>query len=167
MSIEILALGLLIAGQMIISVVLFLKGREQIVVTLADMELTIDNKIQATVDGIGELFGEIFEKPTVKKAFGIIGSQGGQATANKALTDKIATDVLSGPKFAGIKLIADGLGMNIEEYIETHGAVNTLGAIQSLGGMIPGFDLGSMLQGDMNLSVGHEANHRGDNPYRR
>lgn len=177
MQTDIMTIGVLIAGNLIISIVFFIISLrigkvalalidEKIESTVNQMYIQIDDKIQATVDGIGEMFGDIFEKPTVKKAFGIIGSQGGQATANRALTDKIAMDMLNGPKLAGLKLIASGLGMDIDEYIEEHGAVNTLQSINALSGMVPGLDLGFLMQGGMNPSVGHEANHTGKNPYR-
>jgi hypothetical protein len=123
----------------------------------------IDEKIQLTLDEVGEQFEGILTQPTVKKAFGIIGSQGGQATAEIGLTNKIAMDVLNGPKFGGLKIAASALGIDIDSYIEEHGAVNTINSITSLAGMIPGFDLGSLLQGGGDLSVGFEAN--GKHPF--
>ncbi|GAI26120.1 unnamed protein product, partial [marine sediment metagenome] len=99
----------------------------------------------------------------VKKAFGIIGSQGGQVTAERGLTNKIAMDVLNGPKFGGLKLAASAVGIDLDSYIQEHGAINTMNSISSLAGMIPGFDLGSILKGGGNPSVGFEAN--GGNPY--
>lgn len=163
MQTEALVIGVLIASQVIISIISFFLGRKQLRIALATLSKVIDNKIQITIDEISGVFGEIFEKPTVKKAFSIIGSQGGTANANRALTDQIALDVLNGPKMAGLKLAASALGLDIDQYIEAHGAVNTIQAINSLGGMIPGMDLGSLLQGGTNLAVGHEAN--GKNPY--
>lgn len=166
MQTDIMAIGVLIASYVIISIISFYLARKQLRLALATMHQIIDEKIQATIDEIGGVFEQVFEKPTVKKAFGIIGSQGGQATAASALTEKIALDVLSGPKLAGLKLVAGGIGLDVDSYIEEHGAVNTINAIQSLAGAIPGLDLGSLLQGaGQTLSVGHEAN--GDNPYRR
>lgn len=177
MQTDIVAMVQIIASQLIISIVFFIISLrigkvalglvdEKIESTVNQMYEKIDEKIQRTIDDVGGMFGEIFEKPTVKKAFGIIGSQGGQATASRALTDSIAMDVLNGPKFAGLKLAAEAFGIDIDGRIENHGAVNTLNSIQSLAGMIPGFDLGSLMQGGMDLSVGHEANHSGKNPYR-
>lgn len=88
------------------------------------------------------LFGEIFEKPTVKKAFSILGKQSGETRHNKAITDQIAVDVLNGPKFSGLKLVAKGLGMDVDEYIEEHGATDTIAGIMSLAQML-GIDINS------------------------
>lgn len=163
MQTDLQAIGVLIVANLIISTYFALRSRKEFTLALATMYKVIDEKIQNTIDEVGGQFEAIFEKPVVKKAFGIIGSQGGQATADRALTDKIALDVLNGPKFASLKLIASGIGMDVDAYIEQHGAVNTINAINSLGGMIPGLDLGSLLSGGTNLAVGHEAN--GKHPY--
>ena len=173
MQTDIVAMTYLIASQLIISLVFFVislrLGRlalatmlthidNRIIMITNQMYEKIDEKIQMTLDAVGEQFSEILTQPTVSKAFGIIGSQGGQATAEIGLTNKIAMDVLNGPKFAGLKIAAEAFGMNLDEYIEGHGAVNTLHSIRSLAGMIPGFDLGSLLKGGGDASVGFEAN---------
>ena len=171
MPTDILAISLLVASQLIISFVFFIIGRKQLIFALATLSQVIDEKIQVTIDEVSGVFGEIFEKPNVKKAFSIIGSQGGKATADNAMMDKIATDVLNGPKLAGIKTVAKmGLGIDIDSYIEEDGAIKTLQNLQGLGELI-GVDITSVLGGalggqpGMNLSVGHEANS--NNPYRR
>lgn len=132
--------------------------------SLATMEKVIDNKIQMTIDGIGGQLEEVFGDPMVKRGMSLIGSQGGQANADKTLQNKIAMDILNGPQFAGLKIIASTLGLNVDEYIEDHGAKSTIEAINSLSGLIPGMDLGSIMKGGMNPSVGHEANNT-KNPY--
>lgn len=180
MQTDIVAMGVLIASQLIISIFFFVVGLkigklalstmlshidERIIAITNQMYEKIDEKIQQTLDEVGEQFAGILEKPTVKKAFGIIGSQGGIATAERTLTNKIATDVLNGPKFGALKIAASAMGVDIDSYIAEHGALNTINSIQSLASMIPGFDLGSLLQGGGDPSVGFEAN--GGNPYLR
>ena len=175
MQTDIVALGVLIACQLIIFIVGLAVGKRALVLIDAKIESTVnqmyekvDEKIQATIDELSEVFGAIFEKPIVKKGMSIIGSQGGKATAHNSLTEKIALDVLNGPKLAGVKLLASGIGMDVDAYVQDHGAVNTIEAIKSLSAHIPGLDLGSMLMSEgPNLAIGHEANGAGDNPYRR
>ena len=165
MQTDIMAIGVLIASQLIISVIFFIISRKQLAFALGTMYQVIDEKIQKTIDEVSGVFGEIFEKPNVKKAFSIIGSQGGQATASGAAMERMATDVLNSPKIAGLKTVAKmGLGIDLDSYIESDGAVNTLKNIQGLA-ELTGIDIGKALGGGPNLAVGHEAN--GNNPYRR
>lgn len=122
--------------------------------------------LQEVIDILGTVFSDIFEKPTVKKAFGIIGSQGGEARADKAVVDKIAIDVLNSEKFAGLKMAASAIGLDIDSYIEEHGARATLQALQSLGGLL-GIDITSLLQtGDLGSMLGGGGSQpSGSNPY--
>lgn len=117
------------------------------------------------IDLLPEIFGQLFTDPTVKKAYSIIGSQGGAKKSNTAVMNKLAVDVLNSPKMQGLKMGASALGIDIDGYIEEHGAIGTLEGLQGIGGLL-GININEVLQqglGGMNPSVGHEANGR--NPY--
>lgn len=102
-------------------------------------------KLQNVMDSLGEVFEGIFTQPTVKKAFSIIGSQGGQAKAEAGLVDDIAKDVMNGPQFAAIKMGASSLlGIDIDQYIEEKGAVQTLGAMKQIAGLM-GIDINQVI----------------------
>lgn len=122
---------------------------------------SIDQRIQIAIDGVGEALGEIFEKPLVKQSMSMLGQASGKVRGDNAMMDKIATDVLNGPKIAAIKAAAKmGLGIDIDSYIKEDGAVKTLENLQGLASLI-GIDIGSFMQGGLNganLSIGHEAN---------
>lgn len=122
---------------------------------------SIDVKIQTAIDEVGEALGAIFEKPIVKASMTNIGNLGGAAMQNKAIINKMATDVLDSSKFAGLKLIAKQvLNIDIDEYIEENGAAATLEAAQSLG-ELAGIDVLKVLTDGLNganLAVGSEAN---------
>lgn len=126
-----------------------------------------DQRIQEAIDGVGEALGEIFEKPLVKQSMSMLGQASGKVRGDNAMMGKIATDILSGPKFAGLKTAAKmGFGIDIDSYIEEDGAVKTLENLQGLASLI-GIDIGQVMAGGLNganLSVGYEANN---NPYRR
>lgn len=109
-------------------------------------------------------FGEMFTQPTVKKAFSILGKQGGEAKAESVLVDRMAMDVLDSPQFAAIKMGAQSLlGFDIDGYIEEHGAVKTLAAAKQLGQML-GIDIMNIdLSSLGNLSGG--SSQSGGNPY--
>jgi len=123
----------------------------------------IQRKLQNVLDSLGGVFSEIFEKPAVSRAMTVLGKKGGEARAETAVVGKIASDVLNGPKFAGLKMAASALGLDIDSYIEEHGALATIQAMQSLGGML-GININDVLSGGMNLAVGSEVNG-GKNPY--
>jgi len=128
---------------------------------LAHMEKFVDSRIQVAIDDIGGVLGQIFEKPIVKASMTNLGKMGGEAMQNKAIINKMATDVLDGPKFAALKMAAKmGLNVDIDQYIEENGAVATLQAAQSLGQMV-GIDVSQLMAGGLNganLAVGPEAN---------
>ncbi len=122
---------------------------------------TMDERIQMAIDGVGEALGEIFEKPLVKQSMSMLGQASGKARGDSVMMDKIATDILSGPKFAGLKTAAKiGLGIDIDQYIEEDGAVKTLENMQGLASLV-GIDIGQVMAGGLNganLSMGSEAN---------
>lgn len=125
----------------------------------------IHEKLQMAIDSISDILIQVFEKPAVSRAMSVIGKEGGAARTRTAVGNHIATDILNSPKFAGLKMAASALGMNVDQYIDEHGAVETLEGIQGLGDMF-GFNVQSLLSGEVNLgnlAVGHEANGR--NPY--
>jgi len=122
---------------------------------------TMDERIQMAIDGVGEALGEIFEKPLVKQSMSMLGQASGKVRGDNAMMDKIATDILDGPKLKAIKAAAKiGLGIDIDSYIEEDGAVKTLENLQGLASLI-GFDIGQVMAGGLNganLAVGPEAN---------
>lgn len=111
-----------------------------------EFEEIVQEKMQGAIDLIGEAFEGILTDPTVSKAFSIIGSQGGNAKSQNSAVDSMANDILDGPQFAAIKMGAEAMGLDISEYIEKHGAVNTLQAAKQLGSLV-GVDI-------MNLDIG-------------
>lgn len=127
---------------------------------------SIDERIQTAINDVAEALGLIFEKPIVKASMTNLGKMGGAAMQNKSIINKMAMDVLDGPKFSGMKMAAKmGLNIDIDQYIEENGAVATLQAAQSLGQML-GVDVSQLMSGGLNganLSVGPES----DNPYLR
>jgi len=106
----------------------------------------VDERLQTAIDSIGEAFSGILTDPTVKKAFSIIGSQGGETRSKNIAVDEMAKDMLEGPQFAAVRMGAEALGLDIESYIEKHGAMKTIQAAKQLADFA-GIDL-------MNLNIG-------------
>jgi len=123
-----------------------------------------EGRIVDIVDSVGDIFSEILTQPTVSKAFGIIGSASGKARGESALADKLATDILSGPKFGALKMGASALGINIDEYIEEHGAMNTITGLQSIAGAL-GININDVISGGLSQMGGTEQQSDGSNPY--
>lgn len=163
MQTEFLALGIQ-AGLILITSFLgykiLMKEKREI---LAHVEEFVDSRIQTGIDDVGEVLGQIFEKPIVKASMTNLGKMGGAAMQNKSLVNKMATDVLDSGKFAGMKMLAKQmLNIDIDQYIEENGAVATLNAAQSLSQMVTGKDLTQVLGDGLNgatLSVGPESDH--------
>lgn len=167
MQTEFVAMGIQIAFFLITSLIgyrFYKKEKRGILVT-------IDEKIQGAIDGVGNSVNEyieaILEKPIVKASMTNLGQKGGAAMQQKSIVNKMAMDVLDSGKFAGVKLLAKtALNIDLDQYIEENGAVATLQAAQSLGEMV-GVDVTQLVAGGglngANLSVGAEA----DNPYLR
>lgn len=162
MQTEILTLGVQVALFVITSILgyrILMKEKREI---LAHVEGFVDSRIQTGIDEVGEVLGQIFEKPIVKASMTNLGKLGGAAMRDKSLINKMATDVLDGPKFAGMKMLAkQALNIDIDQYIEENGAVATLQAAQSLGQLV-GVDISQVMSGGLNganLSVGPESDH--------
>ena len=115
------------------------------------------------VDSIGEMFASTISTPAVSKAMGILGKKSGESRANSAIVDQLASDVLSGPKFSAMKMGASALGINIDEYIEDHGAVGTLQGLQTIAGAL-GIDINQIIGGGMGELTGGSSGGQG-NPY--
>lgn len=115
-------------------------------------------------DSIIEGFGQMFTEPTVKKAFTILGKQGGEAKAENALVDQMAMDMLDSPQFQAIKLGASAMGFDIDEYIEKHGAVKTIAAARQLGNML-GIDITNIDLSSLAKPGGFGQGQQGGNPY--
>lgn len=159
MQIDMMTLGIQFALYVIISIAGYLVIMREKRIILA----SIDGKIQMAIDQVGEVLSEIFEKPVVKASMTNLGKQGGAAMQQKAIMNKMAMDYLDGPKIAGMKMIAkEALNIDIDQYIEEHGAIQTFQAAQQLG-QLAGVDVMKFMGGGPNLSVGAEAN--GNHPY--
>lgn len=114
---------------------------------------------------VGDLLSGIFEKPTVKKAYSILGSKSAESRQESALGEQMALDVINSEKFAGIKLAAKGIGIDVDEYIEDHGAISTLKQASSLAGML-GINLEQVLSGNMTaLNTSEHTISQTKNPY--
>ena len=100
------------------------------------------------IDDVADLFGGILSEPTVKKAFSILGGKSGEARSDKAVVDSLATDILDGPQFASLKMGADLIGVDIDSYIEKHGAMGTIQGLSQIAGML-GIDINSIIGGGL------------------
>lgn len=69
----------------------------------------------------------------------------GELRSVKAVGDKMAADILSGPQLAGLKMLASQLNFDLDAYIEEHGALSTLTAAQQIAGLF-GVDLKSIME---------------------
>jgi len=122
-----------------------------------------EKRIYGIVDSIAELFTESLTQPAVSRAMGILGKASGESRSNSAIVDKLATDVLSGPKFSAMKMGASAIGINIDDYIEEHGAVGTLQGLQTIAGAL-GIDINQIISGGMGEIAGGSSGGVG-NPY--
>ena len=115
-------------------------------------------QINETIVGIMELFTGAVTDPKVTRAMTILGKEGAQVRAEKATTEDIAMKVLSNPNIQGWKMIAkSALGIDLDEMIEDHGAVETLAGLKQLGDTL-GIDIASMItQGAKGLNTTTES----------
>ena len=100
------------------------------------------------IDDVADLFGGILSEPTVKKAFSILGGKSVEARSDKAIVDSLATDILDGPQFASLKMGADLIGVDVESYIEKHGAMGTIQGLSQIAGML-GIDINQIIGGGL------------------
>ncbi len=122
----------------------------------------LQRRLSKTVDSFADLFSSMLTEPTVKKAFSILGGKSADAKENRAVIDSLATDILSGPKFAAYKMGASMIGIDIDSYIQEHGALNTLQGLQSIMGAL-GINVNDIMAG---ISSGSVAAPTGEkNPY--
>ena len=122
-----------------------------------------EKRLWAIVDSIGEMFASTISTPAVSKAMGILGKKSGESRANSAIVDQLASDVLNGPKMSALKMGASALGINIDEYIEDHGAVGTLQGLQTIAGAL-GIDINQIIGGGMGEIAGGSSGGA-SNPY--
>lgn len=96
----------------------------------------LGNDIGEAFTGFIDNFNKSMTDPTVKKAFSIIGSQGGNTKAQGVIKDKIAKGYIQ-KNYGTLKILADKvLGIDVDEMIEDYGAENVLSAVQSLTGQL-------------------------------
>jgi len=120
-----------------------------------------ERRMYNMVDSIGEIFSQILEKPSVSKAMGILGKASGDARSQRAIIDDLAQDILAGPKFNALKMGASMIGINIDEYIQEHGALATLESLQTIGKTL-GIDVNDIMAGGITEIPSMET---GRNPY--
>jgi len=132
-----------------------------------EFEAIVQEKMQGAIDIIGEAFEGILSQPIVKGAMTNLGKMGGDARAENMIVDQMAVDLLDSPQFAAARMGAEALGLDIEGYIEKHGAIKTITAAQQLG-KLAGIDI---MKIDLNNLAGSLALPRGstnsNNPYFR
>lgn len=116
-----------------------------------------------TVDGVADIFGDILEKPTVKKAFSILGGKSAEGRADRAVVDDLATDMLNSPQLSTLKMGADLIGIDMEAYVEKHGALGTIQGLTQIAGLL-GIDINQLLAGGLQGTGGTGA-QGGANPY--
>ncbi len=158
MSEELIAIGLLFAWTIASSIFGLVYAKR----TKDEFREEVHEVGQAIYDGVGE----ILTTPTVKKAFSILGKQGGDMKGENLLVDEMATDMLNTPQFEAIKMGASAIGFDLDAYIEKHGAVKTFKAANSLASQL-GIDLMNIDIGSLLGSVGGGGQPSGDNPYLR
>lgn len=142
------------------------KEKEEIVIRFKDEAASmIDEHMQGAIDSVGEALGELFIDPTVKKGFSLAGSLGGEAKAENAIVDSMATDMLDSPQFSAIRMGAEAIGLDIEGYIEKHGAIKTLSAAQQLA-KVAGIDIMKIDLSNLG-SLARPKVGGSDNPYLR
>ena len=124
--------------------------------------IVVRRYMSQAIDDVADLFGGILSEPTVKKAFSILGGKSGEARADKAVVDSLATDILNGPQFASLKMGADLIGVDVESYIEKHGAMGTIQGLSQIAGML-GVDINSIIGGG--LQSGGAGSQVSSNPY--
>lgn len=96
--------------------------------------LIVKREINVTIGAVIDEFTGLFLDPQVKRSMTILGKESGKVRAEKATTDAIATQVLNNPNIQGWKMIAkSALGIDLDEMIEEHGAVETLAALKQIG----------------------------------
>jgi len=178
-SVELLAIGCLIATSSISSLILpfvfrwiHRKESEKLleqfnVDTIKDeFEVIVRDNLQLALDTIGESFESIMTQPVVKGAMTTLGKMGGDAKAESGLVDQMAIDMLDSDQFATIRMGAEALGLDIEGYIEKNGAIKTLKAAKQLGA-IAGIDIMNLdlsnLTGSLALPGGQPGSSH--NPY--
>ncbi len=119
---------------------------KQYIMTPLDVLLAIFNVVLTSALTAGFVFlsfrwilGKVFN-PMISAGASVLGMKSGDNRATRAVANEAAQQFLSGPKMAGLKMIASQLGFDIESMVEEHGAVNTLMGLQQIAGML-GIDI--------------------------
>lgn len=157
---DIVMLSITIAISMALLLLVLRRQLDSVVVSTMD---ALDEKLQGAFDQLGDTLEEVFTAPMAKRAMSIIGKQGGNSASQSGLVDKMAQDILNGPQLAGIKMIGSALGLDIDGYLEDHGAMNTLAAIKQFAPMM-NIDLGNVAVEGLSAFQGNNPSG-GKNPY--
>lgn len=152
MSTELIALSFLIGFILFLTIATLIIApriyRKEKASLIELVDERIHDGMQGAIDAVTDAFGEVLTQPTVKSAMSIIGKQGGQASAENKLLDRMAGDMLQSPRFAGYTAVAEMLGLDLQGYIEDHGAARTITTITQLAQMaginLAEIDIGSL-----------------------
>lgn len=107
---------------------------------------------------IDELADTLFGKAKMSE----LGTKSGEKRHQKALMDQMASDVLDSPQLKGVKGIASAVGIDIESYINEHGAADTIATATSIANML-GIDIMKVMSEGLNTSG--ESSSGTSNPY--
>ena len=122
--------------------------------------------VRGTMSEVADLLVDIFEKPAVSRAMGVLGKRSGEVRGDSAMAEQMALDIINSEKFEGLKLAAKGIGIDLDEYIEEHGASKTIRQAISLGKML-GIDVETLISGGLS-GLNTESSHtvsETKNPY--
>jgi len=117
----------------------------------------IKNTIWDTINAWGQQFVEEAINPTVSKAFGIIGSQGGTAKATKELQGKMAKGFLNN-QMGELRMLGEQvLGLDFDDLIDQYGATTVMKAVGGFMGAMQGKGGGGLLSGFLSRQKGHNS----------
>lgn len=118
------------------------------------------------IETIELIVDTLFSKPATKHAMSIMGKAGVESRSQKAVVSDAAEMVLSSPQLAGIKMVAEQVGFDIDAMVEKHGPAGALQGFTQLlamlgiklpdvlGALTSGEGIGSLLSGAPQTSGG-------------
>lgn len=120
--------------------------------TKQELRAELDQYAEQIPEAIGLVIQDVMTGPMAKRAMSILGKKSGEVRGENAAVEDIATDALNSGDFAGIKMMAETMGFDVDAYIEKHGAVNTIKAVNQLGSVF-GFDIKELMQNNLSGSL--------------
>lgn len=107
-------------------------------VTKAYLPNLMEDVVEGIGLGLGENITKMMEKPTVKKAFSIIGTQGGDAKSMKVAEQNFTGAILQKQIGMYKPLIQGVLGIDLDQAIEDYGAPAILELVNKYAPMLKG-----------------------------